>query len=95
MLAAAPQVALSWRFKGECLFSLQRYAEAARCFDKAESLGGPGTEELFLWKSLALHNDGQPEAAKEVIRDFLASGAGTPKLVAQARAALDKLEGQR
>jgi tetratricopeptide (TPR) repeat protein len=92
ILVAGPHIALSWRFKGECLFSLQRYAEAVECFDKAGTLGGPGTDELFLWKSLSLYNGGQAEAARQVIRDFLASGAGTPQLVAQAKAALGKLE---
>jgi tetratricopeptide (TPR) repeat protein len=86
-----PQVALSWRFKGECLFSLQRYFEAVDCFDKASALGGDGTEELFLWKALSLYNDGKPEQAKQVIGDFLASGAGSPDLREKAQKALAKL----
>lgn len=94
VLAVGPQVALSWRFKGECLFSLERYAEAVECFDRAANLGGPGTEDMFLWKALSLHNGGQSEPAKQVIRDFLASGKGTPEQIAQARAALGKLEAQ-
>jgi tetratricopeptide (TPR) repeat protein len=92
IVKAKPDVALSWRFRGECLFSLQRHAEAVECFDKAASLGGPGTEDMFLWKSLCLHNGGQPEQAQQVIRDFLASGAGTPQLVSQARNALAQLD---
>jgi len=92
IVKAKPEVALSWRFRGECLFSLQRHPEAIESFDKAALLGGPGTEEMFLWKSLCLHNGGQPEQAKQVIRAFLASEAGTPQLVAQARSALAKLE---
>jgi tetratricopeptide (TPR) repeat protein len=95
MLAASPQVALSWRFKGECLFHLARYAEAVEDFRRAAELGGPGTEDMFLWQALSLHNGGQPEQAKQVIRDFLASGAGTPALIAQAQGALAKLEGRR
>jgi len=92
MVKAKPEVALSWRFRGECLFSLERHTEAVESFDKAASLGGPGTEDMFLWKSLCLHNSGQPKQAQQVIRDFLASGAGTPELIAQARNALVKLE---
>jgi tetratricopeptide (TPR) repeat protein len=92
MLAAGPDVALSWRFKGECLFSMGRYAEAVECFDEAASLGGPGTEDMFLWKSLCLYNGGHPEQAEAVLRDFITSGTGSPQLVAQAEAALRKLE---
>jgi hypothetical protein len=47
---------------------------------------------MFLWQALALHNGGQPEQAKQVIRDFLTSGAGSSEIVAKARAALAKLE---
>ena len=92
MLAAGPHIALTWRFKGECLYNLKRHAEAVECFGQAAELGGPGTEDMFLWQALALHNGGQPEQARQVVRDFLASGAGTPELIAQARRALAKLE---
>jgi tetratricopeptide (TPR) repeat protein len=92
--AATPQVALSWRFRGECLFSLQRYAEAIVNFDRAAAIGGEGTEDMFLWKALSFYNGGQHEEARQVIRDFLASGAGTPQIRAQAQSALDKFEGR-
>jgi tetratricopeptide (TPR) repeat protein len=91
MIAAGPEVSLSWRFKGECLFSMERYAEAVEVFDKAESIGGPGTEDMFLWKALALHNGGESEQAKQVIRDFLASGKGAPEWIAKAKNALAQL----
>jgi tetratricopeptide (TPR) repeat protein len=94
IVAAAPQVALSWRFKGECLFSLQRYPEAIECFDRAAAIGGEATEDMFLWKALSFYNDGKHEQARQVIRDFLASGAGTPQIRAQAQSALDKFEGR-
>src|SRR5262245_25667724 len=92
--AMGPEVALSWRFRGECLFHLERYADAAESFRRAVALGGEGTEDMFLWEALSLFNGGQREEARQVIRDFLASGAGTPQLVAQAQAALAKLESQ-
>ena len=92
MLAAGPHVALSWRFKGECLFHLGRYSEAVESFRRAAEIGGEGTEDMFLWQALALHNGGQPEQAKLVIREFLTSGAGSSEMVAKARAALAKLE---
>ena len=91
MLAADPDIPISWRFKGECLFSLKRYAESIECFDRAAALGGPGTEDMFLWKALALQNDGKQESAKQVIQRFLAIGDGTPELIAKAKGALAKL----
>jgi tetratricopeptide (TPR) repeat protein len=94
ILAVVPHVALSWRFKGECLFELERYAEAVACFRRAAELGGPGTEDLFLWQALALHGGGQPAQAAQVIRDFLASGTGTPELVAKARGVLAELRAE-
>ena len=91
MLAADPDIPMSWRFKGECLYSLKRYAESVDCFDRAASLGGPGTEDMFLWKALALNNDGKQDRAKQVIQRFLAAGDGTPELIAKAKGALAKL----
>jgi tetratricopeptide (TPR) repeat protein len=91
IVKAGPHVGLSWRFRGECLFSLGRYREAVESFDKAMSLGGRGTEEIFLWKALSLYNGGQPEQAKQVIRDFLASGVRSRELVEKAKNALAKL----
>src|SRR5262245_31801030 len=92
IVQAGSQIALSWRFRGECLFSMNRYVEAIESFDKAAALGGEGTEDMFLWKALSLHNGGQPEQARQVIRDYLASGVGTPELIAQAKNALAKLQ---
>src|SRR5262245_49605192 len=91
ILAAGPNVAFSWRFKGECLFHLARHAEAAECFQRAAELGGPGTEEIFLWRALALHNGGNNEQATQVVWDFLESGRGTPELIAKAQDALVQL----
>ena len=91
MLVADPDIPMSWRFKGECLFSMKRFAEAIECFDRAAGLGGPGTEDMFLWKALALQNVGKQESAKQVIQRFLAIGDGTPELIAKAKGALAKL----
>ena len=92
IVAARPDVALGWRFHGECLFHMEFYEDAVESFGRAAGLGGEGTEDMFLWQALALHNDGQSEPAKQVIRNVLASGTGTPQLVAQAEGALAKLE---
>jgi tetratricopeptide (TPR) repeat protein len=88
ILDSGREVALSWRFKGECLFSLERYAEAAKCFEQSESIGGPGTEDAFLWRALSLYNGGQRELAKQVVCRFLASDNKNGELVAQAENAL-------
>jgi len=88
IIQMGPDVPLSWRFKGECLFSLERYREAANCFAKSESIGGPGTEDTFLWKALSLYNGGERESAKRVMQDFLATGPESEELRVQAQNAL-------
>jgi tetratricopeptide (TPR) repeat protein len=95
LIAGGPGIALSWRFRGECLFSLQRYEEAVASFDRAGELGGPGTDDVFLWSSLALHNGGKSEEAKARLRDALTSTALTPELHARTESALKTLEESR
>jgi tetratricopeptide (TPR) repeat protein len=93
ILAAGPHVALSWRFKGECLFEMERYAEAIACFDKAVELGGPGTEELFIWKALALHGSGELEEAEALLAQYIAdTGKHPPQLVLKAQGILTELQ---
>jgi tetratricopeptide (TPR) repeat protein len=95
LVAGGPEIALSWRFRGECLFSLQRYDEACVSFDKAANLGGPGTDDVFLWSSLALHNGGRREEAKTRLRDALASTRLTRELRTRTQTALTQLEQAR
>jgi hypothetical protein len=86
---------MSWRFRGECLFQMGRYLEAAESFREAGERGGPGVEEMFLWRALSLHNGGRTEEAKAVLRSFLEhDGDRRPELVPKVRAALGKLEGR-
>jgi tetratricopeptide (TPR) repeat protein len=92
LIAVGPSVPLSWRFRGECLFSLQRYAEAVAAFDKAAALGGKGTEDLFLWSALALHNGGQPEEAMQRLRSVLANPRLSPELRARTEEAIKQLQ---
>ncbi len=93
ILLASPHVALSWRFKGECLFELVRYAEAIACFDKAVELGGPGTEELFIWKALALHGSGASEEAKTLLTQYVTDARKhPPQLVLKAQGVLTELQ---
>jgi len=72
MLAAGPHVALTWRFKGECLFQMERYAEAEACFRRAAEIGGPGTEEVLFWAAFCQHNAGQREAAVVTLQGYIA-----------------------
>jgi len=60
-------------------------------FDKAAALGGRGTEDLFLWSALALHNGGKPDEAKALLRQKLTAGL-SPELRARTEEALRKLE---
>ena len=84
ILELGPEVALSWRFKGECLVSLDRYVEAVKCFEKSEAIGGPGTEDVFLWKALALYNGGSRATARRVLMKFLDSDSQDAELIQQA-----------
>jgi tetratricopeptide (TPR) repeat protein len=92
MLAAGPEVALSWRFQGECRFSLERYGEAIQSFEKAIELGGPGTEEMFLWCALSHYNDGQPDKAKKLLENYIASSSESSELITKAKNALKQFE---
>ena len=92
LIAAGPSVALSWRFRGECLFSLGRHLEAVEAFDKAAAIGGKGTEDIFLWAALALHNGGQAAEAKERLQRALRTDL-SPELRGRTQEALAKLGG--
>ena len=81
ILELGPEVALSWRFKGECLVSLEHYGEAVKCFEKSEKIGGPGTEDVFLWKALALYNSGSRDTARRVLMKFLDSDSQDAELI--------------
>jgi uncharacterized protein YegJ (DUF2314 family) len=93
IIAAVPEVGMSWRFKGECLFSLGRYLDAVECFDRAGQLGGPGTEEVFLWKAICLANAGQRDQAIQWLHRVLAAAGPTlpRQLREQAQKLLEKL----
>jgi tetratricopeptide (TPR) repeat protein len=73
ILTAGPQVGMSWRFKGECLFQMHRYNEAETCFLRAHELGGPGTEEVLFWAAFCQHNAGKRGAAVATLEDYIDS----------------------
>src|SRR6476661_3363060 len=73
MLASGPHIALSWRFKGECLFQMNRFEEAERCFRRAHEIGGPGTEEVIFWAAFCQHNSGQQAAAESTLTAYIAA----------------------
>lgn len=72
ILAAGPHIALSWRFKAECLFQMERHAEAEACFRRAAEIGGPGTGEMLFWAAFCQHNAGQREAAVSTLQGYIA-----------------------
>jgi len=92
LIEAGPNIPISWRFRGECLFSLGRYAESVVAFDKAAAIGGPGTEEVLLSAALALHNGGEPEKAKARLRQVLAKTSISAELRVRVEDALSKIE---
>jgi tetratricopeptide (TPR) repeat protein len=85
--------ALSWRFKGEVLFQIERYDESISAFESAEKIGGIGTEEIFFWRALAYYNSGNLNKANEVFSEYLQSGSNNPQLASKVKAALAKING--
>lgn len=92
LLEAHPDVAMTWRFRGECLFALERFADAAASFGHAYVLGGPGTEEVFIWESLSLFNAGHADEAKRVIHRLLSAGSLSAELSEKAHDVLQTIE---
>lgn len=92
IIAAQGDVGLSWRFKGECLFSMGRFDEAVASFQTAANTGGDGTDDMFLWISLCHANAGRIDEAKQVLNDYLRhSKIATPELIGRAQDALNTL----
>ena len=67
LIERAPELAMGWRFKGECLFELQQYGESIVAFRVAQNFGGPGTEDLFLWIALCCARDNRVGDATDVL----------------------------
>jgi tetratricopeptide (TPR) repeat protein len=59
--------AIHHRFKAETLVELERYSEAMTSIDITINLGGPAADEMFLLKSLCLHNIGRTEEALIIV----------------------------
>ncbi|MCB2387254.1 tetratricopeptide repeat protein [Thalassolituus alkanivorans] len=84
---------LSWRFKGEVLFQIEKYDDAVKAFESAERIGGVGTEEIFFWRALAYYNSGNLSKANEVFNNYLKADDNSPAMVARVNAALAKING--
>ncbi|MDP6449291.1 MAG: tetratricopeptide repeat protein [Lentisphaeria bacterium] len=92
LIERAPELAMGWRFKGECLFELQQYGESIVAFRVAQNFGGPGTEDLFLWIALCCARDNRVGDATDVLNKFIAeAGEDDADLIAQAKSALAQL----
>jgi tetratricopeptide (TPR) repeat protein len=63
LLRRAPNDHLTWRFKGEMLFELARYAEAAGCLRRSAELTGALTGDIYIWLACALSNAGRRDEA--------------------------------
>ena len=88
----APEVAMSHRFKGEVLFTMERYSECHAAFLKAEELGGPGTEECFFWRALAHANAGNPTEAIGILKAFILSPNANRELATKCEAAINRIQ---
>lgn len=91
IISSFPAVAMSHRFRGEVLFSLERYQDAIASFDTAEKIGGPGTEEVFFWRALAHANSGQKDSALSILRSYVDSASADPELAQKCGAAISAI----
>lgn len=91
LLVREPLVALHWCLQGECLLHLGRFDQALACFQRAEAIGGPGTEEVGLWQSLCLHQAGNTKIARARLAALLYDMHMPLATQRQARMLLDLL----
>lgn len=87
-------VSVIWKFKGQCLYYLQRYSEAIKMFDSGLKLGGQGTEEIFFWKIITLYRNVQYITARKIIEEYLSSPSylRTEKMTKQANEVKRKVD---
>ena len=83
--------ALSWRFKGEVLFQMEKYADSINAFERAEEIGGAGTEEIFFWRALAHHNSGDRYKAVEILERYVSENEKQTEMVNKVKSALSKI----
>ena len=89
IIESAPEVALSWRFKAECLSELGRFPDAAACYERAIELGGRGTEDLPNNLALVQFCAGNKAAAIDTLNAVIKSESSEP-LKQQAQAMLSE-----
>ena len=63
ILRRAPGDHLTWRFKGEQLFELKRYAEASASFRRSAELSGALTGDIYIWLACSESNAGRRDDA--------------------------------
>ena len=94
LITEMPREAWFWRFRGECFLFLQRFDDAAECFEQAMSLGASGgTEDTFLWQALALQQAGREAEARSLLMSYLDGSPHRPELALKARTALASCAG--
>lgn len=94
LIKHVPGVAMSHRFRGEVLFSLERFDDSISAFQTAETLGGPGTEEAFFWRALAHANSGRASQAIAILENYHASPSANSDLVQKCNAAIQAIKSQ-
>jgi tetratricopeptide (TPR) repeat protein len=73
-LVTRSDVAMAWRFKGECLANLKRYEEAIAPYAKAAEMGGRVAVEAKLSKATAEWNAGKHDDARATLTAVLDEG---------------------
>ena len=78
LVRLAPHESWAWRFQGECLFALGRWAAADECFDRAIHLGGSGTADTRLWKAMTREHLGDLDGARAALEPLVEAAAEIP-----------------
>jgi tetratricopeptide (TPR) repeat protein len=75
-LATHPEIAMAWRFKGECLAKLGRYEEAIPWLAKAAAKGGRGAAAALVAKATAEWNARKQDDARATLAVLLENEEG-------------------
>lgn len=91
LIDITPKEPYPYRFKGEVLFEMGRFAECLAPFRDAEAIGGEASEECFFWRALAYLNMGEPNLAVVILQEYKERPDARPDMKAKCDQLLHQL----
>ena len=85
-------IAMSWRFVGDCQFKLNMLKGAFESFSNADRIGGPGTEDAFLWMAICKYSAGIKQEAIETLEWYLNNKDLSDEIKSKAAMALSEMK---